>query len=181
MQFAHVPAAFDAPWTASLPLPCTAEVHGPVTLIDGPDFQRESEDRVLALEYASRPRTRVMENFHTRSDGWHALTTLHLSRMLRCRVSCSVLGSLPQDRTAGRHYDEWDGLIAQVRGTKNWCIGFPDPACRLQLTTRPGDVLLLPRGVRHAVTTPQHSVHIVLAITDRPLGRHPTPLHQDAV
>ncbi|MFJ4429319.1 JmjC domain-containing protein [Streptomyces bobili] len=137
MQFAHIPSAFDAPWTAALPLPCTAEVHGPVTLIDGSDFQREADDSVLALEYASRPRTRVMESLHTRSDGWHALTTLHLSRMLRRRVSCSVFESLPQDRTAGRHYDEWDGLIVQVRGAKNWCLGYPDPACRLQLTTRP--------------------------------------------
>jgi quercetin dioxygenase-like cupin family protein len=178
MHFAHIPEAFDAPWTAALPLPRAADVDGPVTLIDGDDFQREADDSVVALEYASMPRTRVLESLHTRSDGWHALTTLHLSRLLRRRVSCSVFESRPQDRTAGPHHDEWAGLIVQVRGAKNWCLGAPDPAGELQLTTRPGDVLLLPRGVRHNVTTPQHSVHVLLAITDRPLGGHPTPLQQ---
>ncbi|MFD4554888.1 JmjC domain-containing protein [Streptomyces sp. NPDC058469] len=43
--------------------------------------------------------------------------------MLRRRVSCSVFESRPQDRTAGPHHDEWDGLIVQVRGAKNWRLG----------------------------------------------------------
>ncbi|MGH1554227.1 hypothetical protein ACRAWF_26650 [Streptomyces sp. L7] len=38
----------------------------------------------------------------------------------------------------------------------------------------------MPRGVRHDVTTPQHSVHVLLAITDRPLGEHPTTVRQGA-
>ncbi|MBV7674206.1 cupin domain-containing protein [Streptomyces halstedii] len=181
MRFAHLPSALDAQWTAALPLPRADEVAGPVTLIDGDgaDFQREADADTLAREYAARPRTRVMESLHTQSDGWHALTTLHLSRMLRRRVSCSIFESLPQDRTAGRHYDDWDGLIVQVRGAKDWRIG-PDPDQANRVTTRPGDVLLLPRGVLHDVTTPQHSVHVLLAITERPLEGHPTPPHQSA-
>ncbi|MFK0284227.1 JmjC domain-containing protein [Streptomyces sp. NPDC090499] len=178
MQFAHIPSAFDAPWAAGLPLPSAADVQGPVTLIDKSEFQRETDGDVLADAYSSRPRTRVLESLHTRSGGWHALTTLHLSGLLRRRISCSVFESAPQDRTSGRHFDDWDGVIVQMRGAKRWHLWpSPDSPCRLQLTTRPGDVLLLPRGLRHEVTTPQHSIHVLLAITNRPLGDHPPPAH----
>ncbi|WP_443071058.1 hypothetical protein [Streptomyces sp. NBC_01476] len=31
-------------------------------------------------------------------------------------------------------------------------------------------MLLLPRGVKHEVTTPDYSVHLTLAVTDTPLA-----------
>ncbi|MFD9869098.1 JmjC domain-containing protein [Streptomyces niveus] len=36
--------------------------------------------------------------------------------------------------------------------------------------TRAGDVLLLPRGVTHEVTTPEHCVHLLSAVTSEPFA-----------
>jgi hypothetical protein len=170
-QVKHLPRAFNDEWIASLPLP--AEDRAPdrtVTLVDGMDFQRETDEVAIVDAYAERQRTRVFENVQSRSDGWFSLVALHLAGLLRQRVACSVYESRAGDSTLGAHDDEWDGVIVQLRGSKSWRL-WPEPHGQpRELLTRAGDVLLLPRGMKHEVATPDYSVHLALAVTDEALA-----------
>ncbi|GHH25764.1 hypothetical protein Srubr_25720 [Streptomyces rubradiris] len=157
----------------SLPLPSDPGARGPeqsVTLVAGDDFQRETDEAALARRYAARPRTRVMESIETRSDGWPSLISLRLAGMVRRRVVCSLYESHRQDTTMGRHQDHWDGVILQMRGTKRWQL-WEDPSGQpREVLTQTGDVLLIPQGVEHDVSTPDYSAHLAFAITDQPLA-----------
>ncbi|MCA1220041.1 JmjC domain-containing protein [Streptomyces sp. 8L] len=90
---------------------------------------------------------------------------LHLSRITRRQVVCTLYESDQGDRGIGRHVDAWDGVIMQMRGVKAWTI-WPPAADRREIHMRPGDVLLLPAYVPHAVATPDTSVHLVFALTE---------------
>ncbi|MFF5106790.1 JmjC domain-containing protein [Streptomyces sp. NPDC000134] len=176
VRLAHLPAALPEQWTTSLPLPSDPGARGPdqpVTLVDDCEFQRESDETALAEAYAHRPRTRVLENVGTRCEGWQSLTALHLARVLERQVVCSLYESRPQDATMGWHWDDWDGVILQVRGAKFWRLRTEPDADPHTVVTRPGDVLLLPRGLPHDVMTPDHSVHLAFAVTQHPLGAEP--------
>lgn len=173
MQLAYVPGVFREEWVTSLPLPRPQGVQrsgSKVTLIDGSHFHREADESALAQQYRARPRTRVMESINSRSDGWHALATLHLARVVRRHIVCSLYESHARDSTLGPHDDEWDGVIVQMRGAKSWRL-WPEPSTEpRELVTRAGDVLLLPRGTTHDVATPNFSVHLTLAMTNRSLN-----------
>lgn len=170
MQFTHVSGAFCAEWIASQPLPRDRGERGPdqaVTLVDNTNFHREVDESAVAQQYQTRPRTRVMENIDTQSDGWYALVTLHLTRLMCRRVVCSLYESRPHDSTLGPHDDEWDGVIVQVRGAKSWRL-WPEICGKpVELVTETGDVLLIPRGLTHEVATPDYSAHLMFAVTDR--------------
>ncbi|MFD9869095.1 JmjC domain-containing protein [Streptomyces niveus] len=171
MELAYFPQAFNEQWITSLPLPVDDRDPGQtVALVDEDAFQRQVSEKAIAAAYSQRPRTRVFESIHARSDGWFSLVALWLTGQLRNPVICTMYESDAGDLNLGAHDDEWDGVIVQMRGSKLWRL-WPEPQShQRELVTRAGDVLLLPRGVRHAVQTPDYSVHMVLAVTDEPLA-----------
>lgn len=179
------PEAFDAQWLASLPLPIDQARPPtiPVALLNEEEFERHAAPQALAAAYANHPRTRVYEDIgRDAPESWYALTARHLGRLTRCdlQVVCSVFQSRAGDQSLGAHWDAWYGAIIQISGAKTWTIGTGlladtgQPAA--EVATRPGDVLLLlPKGLPHAVVTPAdpgHSVHLTFAIDrdDHPPG-----------
>ncbi|MGW6459962.1 JmjC domain-containing protein [Streptomyces sp. NPDC055078] len=139
----------------------------------GGNFQREVTPTAVARAYQERPRTRVYESADARSDGWYGLVALHLARALRHRVICTMYESNTGDSTLGRHHDAWDGVVVQLRGTKHWTLWPDEPRDPLELVTETGDLLLLPHGMEHDVSTPGtpgYSVHAVFAATSHHLG-----------
>jgi hypothetical protein len=151
----HLPQVFDKEWMAALPLPTQEkDPDQTVALVDGFDFYRETDEAAIADAYQARRRTRVYESIHARSDGWFSLVTLHMARLLRRRIICTMYESRAGDRNLGPHEDEWDGLIVQMRGSKSWRL-WPHPHEQPhELLTQTGDLLLLPRGITHEVDTP---------------------------
>lgn len=142
-----------------------------VALVDDTEFHREVSDQAIDRAYQERHRTRVYEGLDARSDGWYSLTAVHLARLARCRVACSMYESNSGDATIGAHVDEWLGVIVQMRGAKSWTLWPRADGDPEHVTTEAGDVLLLPRGVKHEVGTPNYSVHLVFAlITGELLG-----------
>jgi hypothetical protein len=185
------PDALDGQWLASLPLPIdqARPPQAPVALLNEADeFERHDAPKALAVAYANHPRTRVYEDIgRDAPESWYALTARHLGRLTRCdlQVVCSIFQSAAGDQSLGAHFDTWYGAIIQISGAKTWTIGpglLNDSGPPVEeVVTRPGDVLLLPKGLPHAVTTPPdpgHSVHLTFAI-DR--DDHPTPSAQGAL
>ncbi|MFJ3713447.1 JmjC domain-containing protein [Streptomyces sp. NPDC090053] len=170
MQLAHLPKSFDEQWIASLPIPAEDKPPGQtVALTDKTTFHREVSNEAVAAAYSERPRTRVYESIHARSDGWYSLVALRLAGLLRKRVVATLYESRAGDLALGAHDDGWDGVIVQLRGSKAWRL-WPEPRSQPHdLLTRAGDILLLPRGITHQVVTPKYSAHLVLAVTDEPL------------
>ncbi|WP_405824441.1 cupin domain-containing protein [Streptomyces sp. NBC_00838] len=171
-ELAHVKGAFDEKWIGSLPLPTKDRAPSQtVALVDETTgSQREVDEVAVEAAYAQRPRTQILESIHSRSDGWPSLVALHLARLLRHRVLCSLFESRAGDLTLGPHVDDWDGVILQIQGAKGWRL-WPEPhSPSRDVVTRAGDVLLLPRGVKHEVTTPEHSVHLLFAVTSEPFA-----------
>ena len=184
----HQRGVFDPQWIAGLPLPTD---HLPesqtVALINGADFHRETDPDAVTAAYLSQPRTRVYESIHVRSDGWHGPVALHLTDLLRHRVVCTLYESRPDDTSLGAHMDDWWSVIVQARGVKRWRL-WPDKDGDPQvITTRAGDVLLLPKRVLHEVSTPGgdgypgYSAHLVYAVIDNePIDSSPPPQHHEA-
>jgi len=76
----------------------------------------------------------------------------------------------PGDRNLGAHEDEWLGAIVQTCGAKTWTFWPREGGDSQELLTQAGDVLLLPRSIKHAVSTPDYSVHLVFAfLTGEPI------------
>ena len=94
---------------------------------------------------------------------------LRLSRILEVELGCPIQVNLyhtpSQGQGLGRHCDDHDVLVLQLRGEKQWQLiepegvapsGLPDPADgngagEKTATLRAGDWLYLPRGVWHEV------------------------------
>ncbi len=79
--------------------------------------------------------------------------------------------SRPGDASLGGHWDAWYGAIVHISGAKAWQIGARPPGDTNQpaqdIITRAGDILLVPKGLPHAVRTPRepgHSVHLSFAL-----------------
>ncbi|MFD9190390.1 JmjC domain-containing protein [Streptomyces phaeochromogenes] len=141
-----------------------------VSLADEEGFERGTRAAQLARAYAERPRTRVYESLNVRSDDWFSLVALHLVGLLRRDVVCTAYESCTGDSNLGAHFDQWLGVIVQMRGAKQWRL-WPAEGCLSDtLVTEAGDVLVLPERVTHAVSTPArpgHSVHLVFAVTGK--------------
>lgn len=173
----HFPGTYDAGWLTTLPLPIGEHrpPGAPVALLDDrDDFERHHDGHALTIAYASHPRTQVYEDIgRDTPDAWYALAARHLGRLATCelQVVCSIFASKTGDESLGAHWDAWYGAIVQMDGAKTWTIGHrllsnaDQPA--QEVTTRAGDILLLPKGLPHAVRTasdPGHSVHLTFAI-----------------
>jgi hypothetical protein len=167
----HVQRVFDATWIESVSLPLAEQkaVGQTVALVDGMDFQRKSDKGAVARAYRERKRTRVYESMDVRSDGWFSVVTLQLATMIRRCVICTAYESHAGDRNLGAHDDEWLGVIVQMRGAKRWLVWPRNTDVPKEIVTRAGDVLIMPQGVKHEVSTPHYSVHLLFAITDEPV------------
>ncbi|MEU3602668.1 cupin domain-containing protein [Streptomyces sp. NPDC006798] len=150
-----------------LPIGDQRSTHQPVAFVDDSadsGFRRTaSEADIEALRRSGT--TRVYESLDVRSDGWHSQVSSGLARLLRRQVTCSVYESRTGDRSLGPHHDDWHGLILQTEGAKTWTL-WPEGG-PVQIDTRAGDVLIIPWGLLHDVTTPPdpgHSVHVAFAV-----------------
>lgn len=158
----HFPHAFPSHWLATLDLPSRTRVpEGQAVTLTGPGFTRHHDHAAMLAGYTSNPRTWVFECAH-----WHIPWLNHAARHLtettasRYDVLAAVYDSRAIDRPSTPHTDAWYSAIIQLDGAKHWSIG-PD---RRRVTTRPGDILFIPEGLAHAVTTPDdpgHSRHLV--------------------
>ncbi|MFG3287234.1 JmjC domain-containing protein [Streptomyces sp. NPDC048179] len=145
-----------------------------VALADGATFERVVSEDERVREHRDQPRTQVYESIHARSGGWPSLVTLHLAGLVRREVVCTLYQSYADDRTLGAHLDDWLGVIVQMRGAKRWWIWqSPSPQSSPdEIVMRAGDVLLLPKHMKHEVDTPAdpgHSLHLVFAVMDESL------------
>ncbi|MDT0307280.1 cupin domain-containing protein [Streptomyces sp. DSM 44917] len=172
-QVVHRPALFDDDWLGAAQLSPQGP-HGDwlVTLAGTAGLQRSPDERDLADAYRAHARTRVYENIHTRTSGWAALVALHLARLTRRQIPCTLYHSVHGDDSLGAHVDHWDGIILQLHGAKRWTIT-DTTATNRDIVTEAGDVLLLPADVQHEVTTPRESAHLVFALTRYPLPARP--------
>ncbi|MEW1677808.1 cupin domain-containing protein [Streptomyces noursei] len=161
----HVASAFNPTWFDALPL---SSEHAPtVTLIDGARFQRVPAGDPTAH---AGPRTRSYENLHLHV-GWIRLASTCLEHAVGRRVACAAYCSDAGDASLGPHYDDWDGVIVQMRGEKEWRVWRDPESGPDRIVTQPGDVLILRRGVVHDVSTPESSLHLAFAVTKH---RYPT-------
>lgn len=177
----HYPGAADPALLASLPLPAPGDQ--PVALTDGTgrEFQRVRDPRLLDFARGWWPRTLAWEDIgHGDPGHWAALACSHLARLSGSAlpVICTAYASAHGDETMGAHRDAWYGAVIQVAGAKDWLIGDgvlgPGLGPDARITASPGDILLLPKGTPHAVTTPQDpgwSVHLAFAIRTGDGGR----------
>jgi hypothetical protein len=87
-----------------------------------------------------------------------------------------VYESAHGDQELGCHRDHWLGVAVQAAGAKDWQAGggldgIPGGGVQ-RVAMRPGDVLVVPRGLPHLVTTPAvpgRSVHLALSLYRDPL------------
>jgi hypothetical protein len=179
-QHWYFPDVFDPGWLARLRLPAAATrpAGQQVALTRELTYDRFVSDAALERAYRTRPRTRVYENVH-RTGGcpWLLRTTQYLTLLSgsELEVICSLYESVPTDANLGRHRDMWYGVVVQVEGTKRWEIGHgvldpAEPTWTVEVTA--GDVLLVPEGLPHVVTTPAepgHSRHLQFALCRVPL------------
>lgn len=172
-EVVHIPGAFapESLFDMSLPLAGQRSSEQTVALVDeAEEFHREVTDDAIVTAYQERRRTRIYEGMDVRSDGWYSVTAIQLARLARCRVVCSMYESSSGDRTMGAHVDDWLGAIVQMRGAKSWTLWPRAGGDPREVLTQAGDVLLLPRNVQHAVSTPDYSVHLVFAfVTGEPI------------
>jgi ribosomal protein L16 Arg81 hydroxylase len=102
--------------------------------------------------------------------------------LLSRHIGANLYLSPPQSQGFGIHYDPHDVLILQLEGMKHWSLYrtrdpnptepplqpfTPDESGGLarEFTMRPGDIIYLPRGVRHVAHTSElHSLHLTLSI-----------------
>lgn len=167
----HIPGAFQPAWLASLALSIDGRPgsNQTVALVKGDDFDRSAIGADVAIAYSNNPRTQVYESVGARSGGWFAAVDTLLARLFRCEVTSDVYVSNVGDANIGLHRDEWYGIIIQLYGAKQWTLLDPKGVPTV-IMLEAGDVLLLPPDVRHNVSTPHHSMHVVFAVmTHEPL------------
>lgn len=175
----HFPGLLDAQWAAGLPLPLAEQPAGqPVTLADAEGMVRLTDEAEAAAAYAERPRTRILEAVSMRG-GWHGAVADRLAAVFERQVVGALFESRVGDEHFGPHADDWWGLALQLRGAKAWRLWPEGHGCGtpLEFTTSAGDLLMLPRGMVHAVSTPGppdhpgrpgYSVHLAYAVLTGP-------------
>jgi hypothetical protein len=103
-----------------------------------------------------------------------------LEMMLHKPVTASALWSRGGMR-APIHYDDHDLLVVHLRGTKRWYVSqqpselrntwssmgerTPDMGAHQTLEVQPGDLMYLPRGTYHSVSSDASSLHVSIGFT----------------
>lgn len=159
------PGVFSPDWLAEFELP-TRQIRpvGQGVALGGDGFSRFESEAALLAGYGDRPRTWVFERVQE-SVPWLNLAAGYLTTLSESKVGVgvAVYDSHAVDQPSAAHWDQWYSAVVQVEGAKVWRIGAD--GCRV--TTRPGDVLLMPEGLVHAVSTPVdpgYSRHLVFNI-----------------
>jgi ribosomal protein L16 Arg81 hydroxylase len=164
-SFTYVERLFDPAWVEGLELPSTEWLLPALAGEQG--FWRTDDRAAVEQAYHNQPRTKVYENLDTKVSGWIEITALQLARLARCRVVASLFESSCKDAATVPHFDDWYVVAVQLRGAKVWTLSEGREGLRQEVITRPGDVLLMPSTVYHAVRTPLHSVHLSFAVLDQ--------------
>lgn len=139
------------------------------TLVGGMEFARSDDAEQQQHAYQARPRTRIYEGIDVSAPGWHSLISLQLAGLSGYRTVCSAYESSASDEGLDLHSDQWHGLVLQLRGEKSWKVETPSGITSLSLAS--GDLLTVPEGVPHLVSTPRYSLHLVFAIIpEEPVG-----------
>lgn len=173
----HFPNVFTTEQLRALNLPTRERFpEGQRVTLAGRGFHRYRDHAATLTAYHADPRTWIFEQAD-RHIAWLAAVTRYLTTLSHspCNVIAAVYDSVTTDRPSAYHWDAWYSAIVQFDGAKQWSIG-PDAK---QVTTRPGDVLLIPEGLAHAVTTPTdpgHSRHLVFDIHTKPYGQPARPV-----
>ena len=145
---------------------------------DGDEFDRHLDSSALGHAYADRPRPRCTktstETQKAPGTRWRRATSA-VSLAANCKACARCLDPAWATRASAGIGDAWYGAIGQIDGVKVWEIGesLLDPTNHPthEVTTLAGVVLLLPKGLPHAVRTPRdpgHSVHRAFAIDRDP-------------
>ena len=163
----HVRGLFDPAWLARLTTP-TREVipEGLSVTLGGGGFERYPDHAAMLAAYMHRPRTWIFERTH-HAIPWISLAAAYLGRLSASplEVLATVFDSRPHEHAPGPHTDQWYSVIVQFDGAKHWTIGTGPE--HQQLTTEPGDLLLIPEGLAHATTTPLtpgYSRHLTIGL-----------------
>jgi hypothetical protein len=165
-DYHHLPGVFDPAWLQTLPLPIgeNRPTRQTVSLGEDMHFERLSDEAAVEHAYASQPRTKIYESVETRSGGWSAEATRHLMKLAGCDVVCTVYESRAGDKTLGSHKDRWYGAIVQILGAKAWQLGEDVEREETTVVAEAGDLLIVPQGLLHDVSTPDYSVHMTVAM-----------------
>ncbi len=166
-QVTHAPGVFDQAWLHELALPIGAQRSPGQALAVSGGFER------VTGSSASQRQARARENIDARGNGWCSLASVQLGRAARCQVTCRAYESARGDENPGPHAGQWPGVIVQMRGASTWELRDGQWPSSRSITTAVGDVLLMPSGVHHDVSTPGYSVHLAfMFLAD---GGHPGP------
>jgi hypothetical protein len=116
-------------------------------------------DPVKVVARLSDGATLVLQSLHRTSPTVGAFVT-RLQDELSHPVQANAYLTPPDAAGLAEHSDLHDVLAVQLHGTKRWWVdGLGD------VTMRPGDVMYVPRGVRHrAETADDTSLHLTLGI-----------------
>lgn len=95
-----------------------------------------------------------------------------LSQSCTARVSLNAYFTLSGQSALAPHQDDQDIVVVQISGQKHWYLeheatdGFQKNSPSLTLNS--GDVLFIPRNMRHAAScTDAHSLHLTIGFSDR--------------
>ncbi|HEU5427787.1 MAG TPA: cupin domain-containing protein [Actinocrinis sp.] len=176
-RYHHIPAAYHPDWLAALPLP-TLDSGPPtqqVALIRPGEYDRYLNGDALKQAHEARPRSRSFENVQ-RSCNWLSLVSQHLQRLSasELEVLVSLYESDHGDENLGPHWDVWYSAIVHLTGAKVWTLGhgvMDGTGPTRTLTTTAGDILLIPQGLAHDVSTPAdpgHSRHLQFTLCRPP-------------
>jgi hypothetical protein len=175
---AHLPRVFDPAWLARLSTPTRDVIpEGLSVTLGGAEFERYPDQAAMLAAYRQRPRTWVFENSH-HAIPWLSLAAAYLGKLSASRIEvvAAVFDSRPHEQAPDAHTDEWYSVVVQFDGAKNWTIGTGPHA--QQLTTEPGDVLLIPEALAHATTTPAdpgYSRHVAFTLCRHTIHTTATP------
>jgi hypothetical protein len=165
-DYQHLPGVFDPAWLQTLPLPIgeNRPTRQTVSLGRGTQLERFSDEAAVRRAYAREQRTRIYEGVESRSGGWMAEATRYLMKLAGCDVVCTVYESRAGDKTFGPHADGWYGVIVQMYGAKAWQLGEDAGRKDATVVVEAGDLLIVPEGLLHDVSTPDYSVHVTVAM-----------------
>jgi bifunctional lysine-specific demethylase and histidyl-hydroxylase NO66 len=107
--------------------------------------------------------TIVLQGLHR---SWSPVATLcrSLEASLTHRVQANAYLTPPVAQGLNLHGDPHDVFAVQTHGVKRWVVE-PPGETRWELELRPGDVLYLPAGTRHAAQTiDQPSLHLTVGV-----------------
>jgi bifunctional lysine-specific demethylase and histidyl-hydroxylase NO66 len=139
-----------------VPLPATAGVRS--TRLGGRELDDVADADRVAAEFAAGA-TLVLQGLQRTwppLDQW----CRRLEAELAHPVQANAYLTPPGAAGLAEHADDHDVIVLQIDGTKDWTIDTLGP-----VAVRPGDVMYLPAGTRHAAAAPRtRSLHLAVGV-----------------